>query len=90
MLEFTEKGGSPLGCCKIGLALKEEYENALKFEALAYARLITHKRRHSRTDASERSLRHMQMVRELADRYTEGDVEAHAEIPSTGSRELEI
>lgn len=71
-----------MACCESGDKLRREYENALKFEAIAYGRLIAHKRRHSGTKSSERSLRHMQMVAEVARRYTEGDVEAYGEVPS--------
>jgi len=71
-----------VSCCHTGLALKEEYENALKFEALAYGRLIAHKRRHDAVQEIN-NVRHMQLVAEAAQRYTEGDVETHPELPST-------
>lgn len=67
-------------CCDRGQALKEEYENALKFEALSYGRLIAHKRRHEEVGKISR-VRNLQMVVEAARRYREGDVEALGEIP---------
>ncbi len=78
-----------MSCCRRGIALKEEYANALKFEAITYGRLIAHKRNHEAKEQSP-AMHHMQVVREAARRYTEGDVETHDEVPSTGSRELEI
>ncbi len=77
MLFITEKGGkAAVSCCNTGLALKEEYDNAIKFEALAYGRLIAHKRRHEEVGQISH-VRHMQMVTEAARRYAEGDVEAY-------------
>jgi len=69
-----------VSCCLTGLALKKEYENALKYEALAYGRLIAHKRRHEEVGEIP-SVRHMQMVTEGARRYAEGDVETLADVP---------
>ncbi len=66
--------------CNTCLALKEEYENALRFEALTYARLIAHKRRHEEVN-DRPAVQHMQMVTEIARRYTEGDIETHDEVP---------
>lgn len=64
-----------MSCCNTGITLKEEYDRALKFEALAYGRLIAHKRRHEEVREIP-NVRHMQMVVEAARRYSEGDVEA--------------
>ncbi len=58
--------------CTTGLALQEEYENALKCEAIAYGRLIAHKRRHEDVN-SINNVRHMQLVTEAARRYMEGE-----------------
>ncbi len=63
-----------MSCCYTGLALKEEYDNALKFEAIAYGRLIAHKQRHEEVGEIP-SVRHMQMVNEAARRYQEGNVD---------------
>jgi len=67
--------------CDVCKSLKEEYDNALKFEALAYGRLIAHKRRHETTQASENSMRHLRLVNYIAKRYEEGAFNAHPEVP---------
>ncbi len=61
-------------CCNTGLALKEEYSNALRWEALTYARLISHKRKHEDVEGRPHVL-HMQVVNEAARRYSEGNAE---------------
>ncbi len=70
-----------MACCDKGLALKEEYDNALKFEALTYGRVIAHKRKHESIERIPR-VQFVRMVNEAARRYTEGDVEALAEVSS--------
>lgn len=65
-----------MSCCKTGIALKKEYDNALKWEALTYARLVAHKERHQRVEEIP-SVRHMQLVNEAAKRYTEGTVDPY-------------
>lgn len=65
-----------MACCNTGEELREEYENALKFEALSYARLIAHRRRHDANAGSASHVRHMHLVRDLAHKYTEGEIEA--------------
>lgn len=69
-----------MSCCETGSKLRGEYDNALKFEALAYGRVIAHKRRHEKVSEIS-NVRYMRLVREAAERYTEGDVDPHAEIP---------
>ncbi len=69
-------------CCNAGTKLKEEYDNAIKLEALTWARLIAHKRRHE--DVHRRpAVHHMQVVNEIARQYAEGDAKAFDEIPPT-------
>ena len=68
-------------CCNTGLALKEEYDRALKFEAVTYARLIAHKRRHDRVQLTSRGVHYMRMVDEITKRYEEGDAEPLGEVP---------
>ncbi len=70
-----------MSCCQKGQALKKEYENAIRFEALSYGRLIAHKRRHEQVEEGGPRLHHMRMVNEAARRYAEGDVETPYEIP---------
>lgn len=67
-------------CCETGTALKEEYDNALRFEALTYARLIAHKRRHE-TVQEIPNVHHMRMVNKIAQRYEEGAFDTHREVP---------
>ncbi len=77
-----------MSCCNTGIALKREYDNALRFEAICYAKLIAHKRRHE--EVEERPVvSHMRVVNQIAEQYAKGNVEPLAEIPPT-SRELEI
>ncbi len=71
-----------MSCCITGLTLKEEYDNALRFEALTYARLIAHKRRHEGLKDNPNSMRHMRMVNEIARKYTQGDYKTHGKISS--------
>ncbi len=65
-----------MSCCNTGLALKKEYDNALRWEALTYARLVVHKQRHQEVEERP-AVRHMQLVNEAAKRYKEGDVDPH-------------
>ncbi len=67
-------------CCNTGSRLTEEYEYALKFEAIAYGRLIAHKQRHEAVGEIPH-VRHMRMVIQAAKDYADGIVEAHDEIP---------
>ncbi len=69
-----------MGCCNTGLALKEEYTNALRWEALSYARLIAHKHRHDKVEEIP-AVRHMHLVNEAAKRYAEGVVNTHRKVP---------
>lgn len=70
--------------CLVCPKLREEYEIALKHEALGYARLIAHKRRHEDAERSPRArqVHHLQMVRKLAAEYEKGVVETHPDVPS--------
>ncbi len=68
-----------MACCNSGDKLREEYENALRFEAVSYGRLIAHKRRHEETEEIPR-VRHMRMVIAAAKAYAEGDAEALGEV----------
>jgi len=70
-----------VSCCQTGDNLKKEYDNALRWEALSYARLIAHKHRHDEVEERP-AVRHMHMVNEAAKRYAEGDVDSHREVPS--------
>lgn len=63
-------------CCNTAIALKKEYENAIRFEALCYARIVAHKGRHDRVKEIP-AVRHMQLVNEAAKRYEEGVVDTH-------------
>ncbi len=67
--------------CKVCPKLLEEYENALKYEALSYGRLIAHKRRHEDVDRAPRAtqVHHMQLVGEIARRYEEGITDPHGD-----------
>ncbi len=63
-----------MSCCKTGEELKKEYDNALKFEAISYGRLIAHKHRHKKVEEIPR-VRHMRMVNEAAEAYADGNAE---------------
>ncbi len=69
--------------CNVCPQLRREYENALKFEAIAYGKLIAHRRRHQDASKSQRAGRvhYLRLVNKVARRYEEGDVETLAEIP---------
>jgi len=70
----------PQPCCKILTRLRGEYDNALKFEAIAYARIIAHRARHEGVKIHPRSLQHMRLVNEIAKRYSAGDAEAPEQV----------
>lgn len=64
--------------CRTCTNLRKEYENVLKNEAVAYARVIAHRNAHRKTH----HVPHMRLVNEIAKRYTEGNAEALEDLPS--------
>ncbi len=70
--------------CTKCIQLREEYDNALKFEAVSYAKLIAHKRRHDAIEEHPRRMQHLRLVNEVARRHAEGDFETPREVSCAG------
>ena len=69
------------GNCSLCKARREEYDQALKYEALAYGRLIAHKTRHETTETIPR-MQYLRLVSEVAKAYSgQSDYLPRDEIP---------